>query len=167
MQQVQAEGKLHKEYLAIVELPLYAATSATPSAGIIDWPLAPAPGQNRRQQVVNGKGGLPAGRPALTRYRCLQRIAIPPGLPRALLQVEPETGRTHQIRLHLAACGWPIVGDPLYGTDQPAPRMALHAWRLVFRHPFTGQRVELEASLPADLQALLAPQGLPILPPIH
>jgi 23S rRNA pseudouridine1911/1915/1917 synthase len=84
------------------------------------------------------------------------------------------TGRTHQIRVHLAARGWPIVGDPVYGEQRwtevadPAladslhsfPRQALHAWRLVFKHPLTSSRVEVQASIPADLRTLLETTNL-------
>ena len=70
----------------------------------------------------------------------------------ALLRVTLETGRTHQIRVHLAAIGLPVVGDPAYGTDEPAlGRQFLHAARLAFPHPFTGSRVAAESPLPPDL----------------
>ena len=85
------------------------------------------------------------------------------------------TGRTHQIRVHLAARGWPLVGDPVYGEprwsqvrDPQAgrgvaefPRQALHSWRLSLVHPVTGDRLTVEAPLPDDLRTLLAAAGLP------
>ncbi len=75
----------------------------------------------------------------------------------ALLAVRLETGRTHQIRVHLAAIGLPVVGDPVYGVpDEELGRQFLHASRLAFPHPFTGERVESESPLPDDLQARLA-----------
>jgi 23S rRNA pseudouridine1911/1915/1917 synthase len=75
----------------------------------------------------------------------------------ALLDVRLETGRTHQIRVHLAAIGLPVVGDPVYGVRDPElGRQFLHAWRLAFRHPVTGEQVEVESPLPADLQTALA-----------
>jgi 23S rRNA pseudouridine1911/1915/1917 synthase len=75
----------------------------------------------------------------------------------ALLDVRLETGRTHQIRVHLAAIGLPVVGDPVYGVPEPGlRRQFLHAWRLAFPHPLTGEPVEIESPLPPELQAALA-----------
>ena len=75
----------------------------------------------------------------------------------ALLDVRLETGRTHQIRVHLAAIGLPVVGDPIYGTpDEQLKRQFLHAWRLAFPHPVTGEPVEVESPLPPELQSALA-----------
>jgi 23S rRNA pseudouridine1911/1915/1917 synthase len=75
----------------------------------------------------------------------------------ALLDVRLETGRTHQIRVHLAAIGLPVVGDSVYGLPEPQlGRQFLHAWRLAFPHPVTGEQIEVESILPADLQAALA-----------
>jgi 23S rRNA pseudouridine1911/1915/1917 synthase len=74
----------------------------------------------------------------------------------ALLDVRLETGRTHQIRVHLAAIDLPVVGDPVYGVpDEQLRRQFLHAWRLAFAHPITGEPVEAESALPPDLQAAL------------
>jgi 23S rRNA pseudouridine1911/1915/1917 synthase len=74
----------------------------------------------------------------------------------ALLEVRLETGRTHQIRVHLAAIGLPVVGDPVYGVPEPAlDRQFLHATRLAFMHPFTNERVEADSPLPPDLAAYL------------
>ena len=75
----------------------------------------------------------------------------------ALLDVRLETGRTHQIRVHLAAIGLPVVGDRVYGVSEPGlERQFLHAWRLAFAHPVTGDSVEVESELPPELQAALA-----------
>jgi 23S rRNA pseudouridine1911/1915/1917 synthase len=75
----------------------------------------------------------------------------------ALLRVQLETGRTHQIRVHLAAIGLPVAGDPVYGTPEPGlRRQFLHAARLSFEHPVTGARIDVESKLPPDLQAILA-----------
>jgi 23S rRNA pseudouridine1911/1915/1917 synthase len=74
----------------------------------------------------------------------------------ALLDVRLETGRTHQIRVHLAAIGLPVVGDRVYGVPDPGlARQFLHAWRLAFTHPVTGEPVEVESPLPPELQAAL------------
>jgi 23S rRNA pseudouridine1911/1915/1917 synthase len=75
----------------------------------------------------------------------------------ALLDVRLETGRTHQIRVHLAAIGLPVMGDPVYGVPEPSlKRQFLHAWRLAFPHPISGEPVEAESPLPDDLQSALA-----------
>ena len=75
----------------------------------------------------------------------------------ALLDVRLETGRTHQIRIHLAAIGLPVIGDPVYGVPEPGlRRQFLHAWRLAFPHPLTGEPVEVESPLPPELQVALA-----------
>ncbi len=106
------------------------------------------------------------GKPAVTHYRLLERFAR-----HTLLQVQLETGRTHQIRVHLAHVGHPLVGDPLYGgrrqlTAGASPdlraalqsfgRQALHAGRLAFEHPITGESVDVTSRLPADFESLLA-----------
>jgi 23S rRNA pseudouridine1911/1915/1917 synthase len=106
------------------------------------------------------------GKPAVTHYRLLERFAH-----HTLLQVQLETGRTHQIRVHLAHAGHPLVGDPLYGgrrqlTAGASPelraalqsfgRQALHAARLAFEHPISGESVDVKSRLPADFETLLA-----------
>ena len=97
------------------------------------------------------------GRPAATSFVVLERLA---GV--TLLEAEPATGRTHQIRVHLAAVGHPIVGDRAYGgVGEDARRLGLarpflHSWRLSFEHPFTGERVSVEEALPGDLEEVLA-----------
>ncbi|MFB3073546.1 MAG: RluA family pseudouridine synthase, partial [Candidatus Methylomirabilales bacterium] len=79
----------------------------------------------------------------------------------SLVEVMPTTGRTHQIRVHLAAIGHPVVGDKLYGgrrerkSQWEVPRQLLHAWKLAFAHPRTGERVENTARLPRDFQEFL------------
>jgi 23S rRNA pseudouridine1911/1915/1917 synthase len=90
-------------------------------------------------------------RDAVTHFEVLELIA-----GHALLNVRLETGRTHQIRVHLAAVGLPVVGDPVYGVpDQALGRQFLHAQRLAFDHPFTGERIDVESPLPAELGAFL------------
>ena len=101
------------------------------------------------------------GRRAVTRFRVLARA---PGA--AWLEVELLTGRTHQIRAHLAEAGWPLFCDALYGRRESGPvaevlrRQALHAFQLAFDHPMTGARIACEAPLPADLRAALSALGL-------
>jgi 23S rRNA pseudouridine1911/1915/1917 synthase len=102
--------------------------------------------------------GAPNGRPAVTHW---QVVAVSEEEPLTLLRCRPETGRTHQIRVHLAAVGLPIAGDPLYGTpDRSLRRQGLHAARLAFAHPVTGAAVELEAPLAEDLQRRLEVAGI-------
>jgi 23S rRNA pseudouridine1911/1915/1917 synthase len=92
-------------------------------------------------------------RDAVTHFELLELLRS-----HALLDVRLETGRTHQIRVHLAAIELPVSGDPLYGVagDLGLPRQFLHAARLAFPHPFSGERLELESPLPADLEEALA-----------
>jgi 23S rRNA pseudouridine1911/1915/1917 synthase len=90
-------------------------------------------------------------REAVTHFELVELVG-----QHALLRVDLETGRTHQIRVHLAAIGLPVVGDPVYGAPDPAlGRQFLHAARLAFEHPFTGKRVEVESPLPAELSRYL------------
>jgi 23S rRNA pseudouridine1911/1915/1917 synthase len=91
------------------------------------------------------------GAPSETRYEVLRTSA-----KGALVRCELVTGRTHQIRVHLSARGWPIVGDQVYGTtDERIARQALHAWRVSMPHPVTRAPMMFEAPLPADMAALL------------
>ena len=139
LQREAAAGRVKKEYVAITSgIP-------HPSVGVITLPLTRDPADRRR--VV----AAPTGVPSETRYRVMTRHDAG-----ALVECELVTGRTHQIRVHLSASGWPIVGDPLYGAAHPAiSRQALHAARLSFRHPRTGVPLVLEAPLPRDMAHLL------------
>jgi 23S rRNA pseudouridine1911/1915/1917 synthase len=95
------------------------------------------------------------GRPAATRIRALATVGS-----FSLVEAWPLTGRTHQVRVHLASTGAPVVGDSLYG-GVPAVRPLLHAWRLTFPHPEDGRATTVEAPIPADLRAFLAAAGFP------
>lgn len=120
-----------------VEKVYLARTDGLPACdeGEVFANLAPATGEKMR--VVDPG----SGQTALTLYRVIQR-----GERGALLEVRPVTGRTHQIRVHLAHLGCPVGGDTVYGRRPPsAGRLLLHAWRLGFTDPFTGERVEVEA----------------------
>jgi 23S rRNA pseudouridine1911/1915/1917 synthase len=115
-------------------------------SGTIDLPLG------RTEDPVRGHiqaVGVPGARTAVTHWVWGPQVA--PG--RYQVNVRLETGRTHQIRVHLSECGWPLVGDKLYGGPE-APRHALHARMLAFVHPFTGQQVSYEAPLPPDWKDL-------------
>jgi 23S rRNA pseudouridine1911/1915/1917 synthase len=94
----------------------------------------------------------PAGKLAITHYRV--RRALP---SHTLLECDLETGRTHQIRVHLASIGHPIEGDPVYGGRMSGrlPRQALHAWKLAFKHPASGKLLRFESRMPADFRAVL------------
>ena len=117
-----------------------------PAEGVIDVPMGPKPGSLMEQQV------RPDGKPARTRYRVL---SVRGG--RALVQLELDTGRTHQIRVHMAHIGHPLTGDFLYGTEDRVliPRPALHSARLSRRQPITGQVLSFTVPLPEDMQRLL------------
>jgi 23S rRNA pseudouridine1911/1915/1917 synthase len=126
---------------------------------------------DRQRQAVT----FQSGRHAVTRARVIARLGVPPVA--SLIECWLETGRTHQIRVHLAHVGHGLIGDPVYGgrrkLSQAAvgaggqaaalafARQALHAATLGFDHPVTGERLRFEAPLPADMQALLAALGLP------
>ena len=117
-----------------------------PGEGDIDLPLGRAEGSLLKRCPD------PQGLPAHTHYEVL---AAANG--RALLRLTPTTGRTHQLRVHLAAIGHPLTGDWLYGTEDRAliARPALHSYHLVMRHPLTGSSIDVTAPLPEDMQALL------------
>jgi 23S rRNA-/tRNA-specific pseudouridylate synthase len=127
-------GAVLKEYRAVVH------GAPQPASGIIELPLG-ATGARRRPVAVD----LQAGRAAVTRY---DTVAVDGN--RTLLALFPETGRTHQLRVHLAAIGHPIVGDWRYGSEErAAPRHWLHCLRTTLRHPQDDRTLVLEAPLPA------------------
>ena len=116
-----------------------------PPSGVIDAPLGPRPGSLMEQMV------RPDGRPARTKYGVLRRWG-----GRALVSLELETGRTHQIRVHMAHIGHPLTGDFLYGAEDRdlIPRPALHSGYLSFRHPITGENMQFSVPLPEDMARL-------------
>ena len=118
----------------------------SPAAGVIDLPIGRAEGSPIKRCVRAD------GAPAVSVYETLETAG---GL--TLLRLLPKTGRTHQLRLHMAAIGHPLAGDWLYGTEDRRliARPALHAWGLTFRHPVTGKLLSFQAELPADLAQLL------------
>ncbi|CAN5818901.1 RluA family pseudouridine synthase [soil metagenome] len=134
------QGALKRSYLALAE------GSISGDAGTIDEPIGRKPGNPNLRAV------MPDGEPAVTHYRVLARDQ-----EMTLLELELETGRTHQIRVHLAFLGHPIVGDRQYGAAARTgiTRQALHAHRVSFVHPMSGQDIRLEAPLPADLSVLV------------
>ena len=122
-----------------------------PPEGLIDAPIGRHPRHRKRMAVVAG------GRAARTRYRVKKTIG---GC--SLLKLCPETGRTHQLRVHLASLGHPLYGDAVYGKASPLlPRHFLHASILGFRHPVSGQWLQLRSQLPPELEDLLSALGRP------
>ena len=141
------EGKIEKSYLAIV-------SGTPPERGVIDLPIRRCEGSVILREVH------PDGAPARTRFR---RLSMKGEV--CLLAVFPQTGRTHQIRLHLSAAGFPILGDCLYGRMcDSAARTMLHAVRLAFPHPADGHPLTFLAPLPDDFSLCLCAHGLSLSP---
>jgi 23S rRNA pseudouridine1911/1915/1917 synthase len=151
VEQLQARS-VRREYLALVQSPVTAG-------GTIEAPIGRHPRDRLRMAVV------PSGKPAVTHYRILERFPA-----YTLLEVSLETGRTHQIRVHMAYIRCPLVGDPLYAGRQKLPRgvsprlreavssfrrQALHAARLELTHPASGERLSWQAEMPDDFSRLL------------
>jgi len=143
MAQLKAR-RVKKTYLALVQ------GSVEATAGRIEAPIGRDPRQRTRMAVV------PDGRPSVTGYRVRERFR-----GWTLLEVDLVTGRTHQIRVHLAALGHAVAGDTVYGTgtSRRGPdgleRLFLHAWRIVFASPATGELVRVEAPLPEALDSVI------------
>lgn len=133
-----------RTYLAVCEGVL------DPPAGLVDAPLGPKEGSLVEQEV------RPDAKPARTKYEVLESHN-----GRALLRLALDTGRTHQIRVHMAHLGHPLTGDFLYGVEDPdlIPRPALHSAELSFRHPVTGQVLFFARPLPEDMKRLLGPSA--------
>ena len=141
------------------------------ATGTIDAPLARHPRDRLRFAIVEG------GRHAITHWRLRASVPLgasgdPGGEPVSLLLCKLETGRTHQIRVHLSAQGLPLLGDPLYGRSgrvhgrlrtalEGVDHQLLHAFRLGFTHPVTGERLRFERPVPPDYQAVLDCLGMP------
>lgn len=143
IEQMQQQ-RVIKRYLALVE------GVVALDQGSIDAPIGRDP-RHRQQMAITVVGS----REARTHFRVQERFAR-----HTLLLLQLETGRTHQIRVHLKAIGHPVVGDPTYGSGRVTrgidlQRQFLHAYQLSFTHPITGQPLEFEAPLPADLQKIL------------
>jgi len=134
--------RVTKTYLAVVEgVP-------DPADGVVANYLT----EGRDLRVRASRHAGPDAKHAVTRYKVRETRGR-----YSLVEVDLETGRKHQIRVHMAGLGCPVAGDPVYAaTTDPARRLCLHAWRLGFDHPFTGERVELESPLPAALSRAFA-----------
>ena len=133
LQQLLHTEDFQRSYLAVTEgVP-------DPAAGVVDAPIAKADEASIRRVVS------PEGKPSVTHYEVLQERR-----GRALVSLRLETGRTHQIRVHMAHLGCPVAGDFLYGTELPElpGRFALHSHRLLLRHPLTGELLDLTSPMP-------------------
>jgi len=140
--QFQARS-VNKAYLVLVKGRL------TPESGVIEAAIGRDPRNRQRMAVVS------RGREARTEYQVIRHIGH-----YSLLEIKPTTGRTHQIRVHLAAIGYPVVGDATYGVKSPyLSRQFLHACRLGFNLPSTGKYVEFTSPLPPDLEQALGEIG--------
>jgi len=132
-------GMCRKEYLAVVH------NEITMDSGIIDSPIG---------RLDDGSlifGVTPQGKEAITHFTVIERFASG-----TLVKLRIETGRTHQIRVHMRHLGHPLMGDELYGGSLDLiHRQALHSWHLEFNHPVTKEHVKLESPLPADMTALI------------
>ena len=192
LQKQREEGKLQKTYLAVVEGTFEEEISQSSSQEMsiimendktleqnaltekiieiesgdlteekwkkISIPLVPDP-ENPLKMVLSPEGTLSGSKNAVTYYQVLESYGNA-----SLIQLHLETGRTHQIRVHMAGTGHPLLGDTLYNESQtgkayvpgnPFTRAALHAWKLKFYHPFTGNKILLEAPFPLDFENFL------------
>src|SRR5262249_1594785 len=151
LQEIFEARDIEKEYVSVV------AGVVEPDRGLIDRPIGPNPsGKLSMEMMVRDDGD-----PSRTRFTVLERFARA-----TLVRFDLETGRQHQIRVHAASIGHPVFLDPISGPWEPgarwpedAPaieRQALHARRVAFSHPRTGERLELVAPIPSDLEALIA-----------
>jgi len=152
-------GQVEKTYWAVV------VGQPTPAKGVIELPLGKVPGSKTARQQVMDEG---EGKTAVTHYQTIETL----GADHALVQLQPKTGRTHQLRVHMAAIGHPLVGDALYQMDDAKflhwvengrsisqiphlQRQALHSATTQFTHPVTGKTCIFSAPLPDDMVRLI------------
>ena len=144
LEKMLAEGKIHRSYEAVIVGAGSKLAEEWPQ-GIIEAPIAKDVFRPNRRVVALG------GQRAVTHFQVLKE-----GQSFSLLSLWLETGRTHQIRVHLAHSGYPVVGDKMYGrADKSLGRQALHAAALEFIHPLTGEKLKLRAKRPEDFQHLV------------
>jgi 23S rRNA pseudouridine1911/1915/1917 synthase len=146
-----ARHSIDRRYRAIV------GGRPDPSAGTVDAPLARSAANRQKMAIVTGE----RGKRAVTHYRLVQPLR-----EASLVECRLETGRTHQVRVHMASLGHPLLGDPVYGRTRPAHRallerlgfrrQALHAAHLGFDHPVTSSALSFESKIPADMQELFS-----------
>ncbi|PKM81688.1 MAG: RNA pseudouridine synthase [Firmicutes bacterium HGW-Firmicutes-14] len=136
------DHRVNRRYLALVH------GNIQEPRGIIEAPIGRDPKDRKKMAVVTRNS-----KPALTRYRVMERFG-----DYTLIECELETGRTHQIRVHLAFLGHPVAGDPVYGPKKNPLNLkgqALHAYQLEFEHPVTGEFMEFRADLPPGLAKII------------
>jgi len=135
------KGDVSKKYIALVEGRILE------DEGLIDAPLGRDPNDYQKMKVISK-----SGKPAITEFNILKKFKT-----QTLVEALPKTGRTHQIRVHFAAIGHPLVGDDKYGRQRSVrTRLYLHAWELHIWHPLTNQRLHLTAPLPDEFQTLFS-----------
>ena len=148
-----ARHSIERRYLAIVSgIPV-------PAAGSVDAPLARSSADRKKMAIVGAKEDGGRGKRAVTHYRMIEPLR-----ESALVECRLETGRTHQVRVHMASLGHPLLGDPVYGRARPAHRellkrldfhrQALHAAGLGFVHPVSKENLSFQSPLPSDIQEL-------------
>ena len=146
MRDAFAKRQVKKFYWAVV------AKGPAHDSGLIKRPILEVEDQQKLARIS------PTGKPAITAYRVLQRVV---GM--ALVECRPLTGRLHQIRVHMESIGCPVLGDKEYApraVAEAARRLALHAHRLAFTHPVTGEKIDVRSKWPSDLRSLLGRNGL-------
>lgn len=151
--------EVKKTYLALVHGKL------VPDKGEIRAPVGRLPWNPQRFGIV------PGGKDAVTKYKVLQDIVLrSKTMSYSLVELSPETGRTHQIRVHLKYINHPIVGDYLYAGRKTsrddrvwAPRVMLHAWKISFTHPATGKTLAIETPVPDDMERIIQFSNNPII----
>jgi 23S rRNA pseudouridine1911/1915/1917 synthase len=147
LSQMSSARAIHREYLAIVEGEL-------PPCGTIDLPIARAEDSAIMRCIDRERGEI-----AITHYTCIQKTIQKTGhgsTALSLARIHLETGRTHQIRVHMKAIGHPLIGDFLYnpGSTQLIGRQALHSHRLSFAHPITGELLTFTRGMPEDMRRI-------------
>jgi 23S rRNA pseudouridine1911/1915/1917 synthase len=138
----------------------WAVTSKTPrrESGVIRKPILEETDDKKLARIA------PAGKPAVTAYRVVARSSVG-GIEAAVVECRPVTGRLHQVRVHLDAIGCTIMGDELYASKAvkaASPRLALHAHRVAFAHPVSGETIDVQSPWPLELRKLLRRLGLPL-----
>ncbi len=146
-------GLFRKTYLAVVNNP--PEENEKNKWNVIDSPIGPVPGTLMRQQIIDS----PEGKNALTRYICCEKHD---GI--SVIKAEIDTGRTHQIRVHMVSIGHPLIGDKMYGDTSGGPadanRALLHAWKMTFKQPFGTEVVSIKAPIPEDMRKYIREESI-------